>query len=519
MTFLLLYIVNNKEELAELTLNFRCKGLNKINTTLQNCKEILRFLILLSDFKPMFLLMIDKITVFFEKASTLKTLLWAGILLRILVFFAMNPQNPDPHHEVLAFIVKNHRLPYSNELFLACHPPFYYLTALPFYVIGGLKFVQFYGLLTSCLNLWLIAKLLEMTIKDVAIRNLSFLLAAFLGMYLVYSLFISNDTLAVLMGTWFFYTLLRYLREQTLKNEVIFALSAGLALLTKSTFIPFIPFALAVVFLVRIRQSFIKMASAMMIAGAVIGLTGSYKYLENHYKLGQYFVHNLEIFPLPTNAIFYQGPQSFYNFNLLTLIKDPNLSSRNPSIHAAPLLIYGTFWYKHVYFENNLTFGNYSGFRYIGSLFFVVGILPSLLILLGIGLLIRQGFVLLINWQTTFGTPPFWNSLFEVLCIVLLLGSVATMFTGIFKYNDWAFMHTRLLVHVFFPIVLALAKGLSFIKKTKPSLNRYFMLNLLFFAGLTIVYFLVESGVLVWNWLQYGNKDEIQWYVNKSLGL
>ena len=96
----------------------------------------------------------------------------------------MNPQGPDAHYEVLDFIIKNHRLPRTNELFLACHPPLYYLTSLPFYVIGGLKLVEFYGLITSCLNLWLMAKLVKMTIKDVEIRNLSFLLATFLILHL-----------------------------------------------------------------------------------------------------------------------------------------------------------------------------------------------------------------------------------------------------------------------------------------------------------------------------------------------
>ena len=464
--------------------------------------------------------MLSKITDFFSKESSLNKILWLGIALRILVFIVMNPENPDAHREILEYIVKNHRLPHTNELFLACHPPLYYLTAFPFYVIGGLKLVEFYGLITSILNLWLMAKLVEMTIKDVQIRNLSFLLATFLGTYLIYSLFVSNDTLSVLMGTWFFYNLITYLREQTLKNVVILSLSTGLALLTKSTFIPFIPVALIVIFLVNVHKPFLKMVYTVILCGAIIGFTGTYKFVENYKTQRQFFIHNLDIFPLPTNKIFYQGPQSYYNLNILTLIKDPNLSSRNPSIHAAPLLMYGTFWYKHQYFENNLTFGNYSGFRYIGSVFFVVGILPTILIIMGLALLIRQGFMLVFfTWKQQYGTIIFWEKIFRATCLALLLGSVATMFTGIIKYNDWAFMHTRLLAHVFYPIVLLLATGMSFVKRNKPNLIKYLALNMTLFAILSIFYFSVESAVVAWNWLYYGDKDEIQWYVNKSLGL
>jgi Dolichyl-phosphate-mannose-protein mannosyltransferase len=464
--------------------------------------------------------MLHKITDFFSKESSLNKILWLGIALRILVFIVMNPENPDAHREVLEYIVKNHRLPRTHELFLACHPPLYYLTSLPFYVLGGLKLVEFYGLITSCLNLWLMSKLVKMTIKDVEVRNLSFLLATFLGTYLIYSLFVSNDTLSVLMGTWFFYNLIKYLREQTIKNVVMLSLSTGLALLTKSTFIPFIPVVLIVIFLVNVQKPFLKMVYTMVLCGAIIGFSGTYKFMENYKTQHQFFVHNLDIFKLPGNSIFYQGPQSYYNINIFTLIKDPNLSSRNPSIHSAPLLMYGTFWYKHQYFENNLTFGNYSGFRYIGSIFFILGILPTILIFIGLALLIRQGFMLLFfTWLQQYGTTIFWEKIFRATCLVLLLGSVATMFTGIIKYNDWAFMHTRLLAHVFYPIILLLATGLSFVKRHKPHLLKYLALNLTFFAALSIFYFSVESTVVAWNWLYYGDKDEIQWYVNKSLGL
>lgn len=464
--------------------------------------------------------MFPKITEFFSHESSLNKILWLGIALRMLVFIVMNPENPDAHREVLEFIVKNHRLPRTNQLFLACHPPLYYLTSLPFYLIGGLKLVEFYGLITSCLNLWLMSKLLKMTIKDVEIRNLSFLLATFLGTYLIYSLFVSNDTLSVLMGTWFFYNLLKYLRVQTLKNAVILSLSTGLALLTKSTFIPFIPVVLIIIFLVNFRKPFWKMVNTMVLCVAIIGFTGTYKFVENYKTQHRFFIHNLDIFSLASNATFYKGPESFYNINIISLIKDPNLSSRNPSIHAAPLLMYGTFWYKHQYFENNLTFGNYSAFRYIGSIFFIIGIWPTALILIGIALLIRQGFILLFfTWRQQYGTAIFWEKIFRATCLVLLLGSVATMFTGLIKYNDWAFMHTRLLAHVFYPIVLVLATGLSFVKQQKPNLLKYLALNLTLFAVLSIIYFSVESAVIGWNWLYYGDKDEIQWYVNKSLGL
>jgi 4-amino-4-deoxy-L-arabinose transferase-like glycosyltransferase len=132
----------------------------------------------------------------------------------------------------------------------------------------------------------------------------------------------------------FFYNLITYLRDQSSKNELILSVSTGLALLTKSTFIPV---ALAIIFLVRFRQLFWKMVYRLTLCGTIIGLPGTYKYLENYRYHGEFFIHNLDIFDLSSNQIFYQRPQSYYNINIVTLIKDPNVSSRNHCTSASAI--------------------------------------------------------------------------------------------------------------------------------------------------------------------------------------
>ena len=68
----------------------------------------------MSVFNAKIIKMLRKIIDFFSKESSLNKILWLGIGLRILVFIVMNPENPDPHHEVLDYIVKNHRLPRTS---------------------------------------------------------------------------------------------------------------------------------------------------------------------------------------------------------------------------------------------------------------------------------------------------------------------------------------------------------------------------------------------------------------------
>src|SRR5208282_195803 len=54
-----------------------------------------------------------------------------GIIVRISVFMTLDPNPIDDHAAVIHFIVDHHRLPLSNELTQAYHPPLYYLLTAP----------------------------------------------------------------------------------------------------------------------------------------------------------------------------------------------------------------------------------------------------------------------------------------------------------------------------------------------------------------------------------------------------
>lgn len=451
--------------------------------------------------------------------KTLYRLVIIGICLRVIVFGILNPVGPDPHDEVLKFMAEHHRLPNNNQAFLACHPPLYYLIAFPFYLIGGLKLTQFLSLITSCINLIIMAYLLKKTIHDVLVRTLSFLLPCFSILYINYSLIISNDALAILMGTLFFLSLHQSITHKTNRSQFILATVTGLCVLTKATFLPFIPITFFTILIIQLQEKR-RYRHIFLVLGISLGLTaltGSYKYVDNYRKEGKVFVHNLDIFPLPYHAVFYQGLSSLYNCNIISLIKDPNLSSKHPSQHAAPLLLYGTFWYKHFYFENNLGFGNVTKFRYIGSLCYILAILPTLLIFWGMVDATQKAFVLGIHYKRLLDSTN-WDTIQQCFFLFLLVLGVATMLTGMAKYNDFSFFHSRLLAHLFYPITMLLACGLTQCKRKYPSILNGILVNFVLLAFCTVVYFSVETSICGWNLWHYGNKDNY-WYTDWSLGL
>lgn len=451
--------------------------------------------------------------------KTLYRLAIMGVILRIIVFVVLNPVGPDPHDEVLKFIAEHHKLPNNNQAFLACHPPLYYLTALPFYLIGGLKFTQFFSLIISCFNLIIMAFLLKKTINDVLVRTVSFLVPCFSILYINYSLIVSNDALAIFMGTLFFFYLHQAVTHKTNRSQFILAALTGLSVLTKATFLPFIPVTIFTIFIIQLQEKkhFKHILLVISLSLGIIALTGGYKYVDNYRKEGKVFVHNLDIFPLPYHAVFYKGLSSLYNCNIISLIKDPNLSSKHPSQHAAPLLLYGTFWYKHFYFENNLGFGNVTKFRFIGSLCYILAIIPTLLLFWGMLDATKKTVTLGIHYKRLLDTSN-WAAIQQCFFLFLLLLGVATMLTGMAKYNDFSFFHSRLLAHLFYPITMLLASGLTQCKHKYPMILKGILVNIVLLAFCSVVYYSVEASICGWNLWHYGNKDNY-WYTDWSLGL
>ena len=133
------------------------------------------------------------------RLDSLRVVLAAGIVLRVIVFFSASPFNPDNHWQVIQYIVEHHRLPTSELLGQSYHPPLYYALMAPLAAAGGVRLVHLASLLISCATLWLIYRLTRRAelfhSRPIALLCLSF--AAFLPELVMFGHFISNDTLTI----------------------------------------------------------------------------------------------------------------------------------------------------------------------------------------------------------------------------------------------------------------------------------------------------------------------------------
>lgn len=316
----------------------------------------------------------------------IRGLLYAGVLLRVVLFAPLYPTNNDDHFGVITYVLREHALPPSDVLSQAYHPPLYYLLAAPFAALGGVRGAEVFSLLLSVANLWLLARFIDRTqlITRTSTRRHALALAAFLPQFVVFGLFVSNDTLSYLVGTLFLLVAFAYLERPDAKRLAALGAITGIGLLTKGTFLAFLPLAPALVLAVGWRR---RLPPGRILSGAALCLAlaltlGSYKFVENHRLLGRRVVHNLQLpgFELKHQRGAIQGPASFVDFDLPLLLTAP--SSPGRARHSVPTLLYGTTWWSYIR-ESNLTQTRRPGWRWVASLLFLAGLLPTALGIVG----------------------------------------------------------------------------------------------------------------------------------------
>jgi 4-amino-4-deoxy-L-arabinose transferase-like glycosyltransferase len=434
---------------------------------------------------------------FFERDKTLLSLLWFGIALRVVLYFFISPFGADAHGEIINFIATQHRLPHTREIFCAMHPPLYYLLAQPFYAFDELynqKVTQILSVILSCLNLYVLYLLVKYYFKNFLTRNVSFLLAIFLHSYITFSLYVTNDSLSFLLGTWCFWLLSRYFQIPSAKGERWLALALGLGLLTKGTFLAFVPivFGAIALTLIHFKVSWKQLLMRLMISGIIMTAVGGYKFAENWYYEGRPVVHNMDIFPLNDQKT-YIGPKSFYGFHLPRLMKSPTIyNGDNKLVHVYPVIMYASFWYKFADLENDFNLGIKTRFKYIGSLIYAVALIPTFLMLLGLGLMTIQS-VRFLTRLTTLNTVDFKENIEKATWLGLLLMSIALVLAAGYKYEAWSCFHGRLFLQSFFSLLAALYTGLSYLQPRSKLLFRIGIYGMITLALLSSIYFGVES--------------------------
>jgi 4-amino-4-deoxy-L-arabinose transferase-like glycosyltransferase len=424
----------------------------------------------------------------------LTAVLAGGALLRVLVFWFLAPANNDPHLEFVQFLVERGRLPFSDELTLGFQPPLYYLLAAPFWwLTGSAKAVQLLSLVLSLVNLGLLFRFVVATplISTERGRLHAALLAALLPQFVLFGSFVSNDALAFPLGTWLFLAILSWLERPTRGRLLALGALQGAGLLTKGTFIAYLPIAAAAILVVALRRRWpvARLARALVAFGLVTVLVGGYKFAENAWRFGTPVVSNDELeqawvqHQQPT----YVGPSSLLDVDVTKLVREPWVS--DASRQSIPLLMYGTFWYGMIR-ESNFTHTREEPWAAVPRAIYALAVVPTLLMVLGAALALWRARSLLRPLHAgnalRAGETTFELRAGELVALLALAGQLTLVLTWGFKHDAWSFFQSRLCFAAFLSFALLLAWGLDALER-RPGLARgasavLWLLNVAFLA-------------------------------------
>ncbi len=436
-----------------------------------------------------------------------KTLLTLGVLARVLTFWFLNPANNDDHFSVIQFLVANRRLPLMTEISQAYHPPLYYLLTAPLLeVCGTEKAVQFLSLSLSIGSLVILYILIYRSglIRGRLPQLYSFLVVCFLPQFVTYTLYVSNDTLAIFVGALIVWQSLRFIQAPGWKESLLLAILTGLGLLTKATFLAFVPVLFAlVVFMFIKRGSPAKASWAASAFLAIVLSVGSYKFIDNFQRFHDPFVSNLD---LPDKWVIeqkahYMGLRSYLDFNVIHLIRSPTTSyyavENNYTVPGYPVLLYATFFYQYIP-ESNFTGNRHVPFKYLGSLIYAAGLVPTVVFLIGLAGLGKK----FSPFIRTFDPHNVWEcgELCVYMAVCLLLSNCVLLFAAVLKYHVWSIMQARLLFPSMMGFIGAFGAGVEIVcrKARVASMLNISMISLAVLFGLYLLSEIAHQIVLTY---------------------
>lgn len=402
----------------------------------------------------------------------LAPVLGVGVTARIAVWALLAPFNNDDHIGVINWILRTGRLPTSEVGNQTFQPPLYYLLALPWTVGRSLKLLQAFSLVLSLANFLLLYRFLRDTtlVRDQTARRRALWLIALLPQFVIFGNFISNDTLAFPVGTLILLQTLRYVGLPDTRNLMILAISLGVGLLTKGTFLAFVPVLVCLVIVtgIRMKWSWRRRTAAIALFCVVAGALGTYKFVENFAHFGRPIVHNMEFRSawMVQRQATYRGIRSFVDFDLVWLIGHPFHAER--TLNSYPMLPYATFWYSYI-LESSFQ-ATRMRFPIVTQAIAAGAVLPTVLILIGAAAAAgRFRRLLRISALDEEEVVPRMRA---ATVLVLFLANLAIVMAAGIKFDSWSCFQGRLLFPSILAVALFLAWGLEVLKGLSPKTAR-----------------------------------------------
>ena len=386
------------------------------------------------------------------RARLFSYILFAGICLRLAVFCFLSPFNPDSgaHLEHVRYVRDHRALPPSHSGHEAWQPPLYYLLTAGLAAIeDDPKLIQLFSLFTSIATLLVAERLIRSAtfLRTDASKLSALLLVCFLPQFVMFSLYLSNDSLAILLGFLAFWQADRFFARNTTREFLLFAFVLGLGLLTKGHFIIItaILFPLSAFrYLCCPHGLWRRRAATYVLAVGILGC-GSLKYIQNAARYGKPFVTSCDFKPgwLAGQQGTYQGLGSIFDINIMKLLRCPTMDSS--TLHSIPLLLYGTFWYQYIP-ESNFHGNAVPVLRHLGRYMNAVGFLPTCLCIIGGLMFLYRSLPSACSRLSTVSRQGWLRA----AAPLVFAGNLAMLLGSFFQFDAWSILQARSL----FPTLL-----------------------------------------------------------------
>jgi 4-amino-4-deoxy-L-arabinose transferase-like glycosyltransferase len=318
-----------------------------------------------------------------------------------------------------------------------------------------------------------------------------------LPQFVMFSLYVSSDSLATLLGAVISIETWRYVQSPGWKRLLLLGFTLALGLLTKATFVAAIPVLLALVFWVpRARRPGWNGLLRADVFIVIALLLGGYKFADNLVRYHDPFYNPMnrqEDWHLD-HMRSYRGFRSFADVNVGRLLISPIVSPVTDGSY--PVLLYGTFWYQHIP-ESNFRGLIASPFRYLGSVIFALALIPTAAFFTGLGKLVRQFPAMLrrVDASQADADAEVQRRLAISALALILVSQVALLAATALRYHEWSIFQARFLFPWFFSGIAAFSEGFPPAASASARILAAAMATL---TALFLLYLSSEIALLLW---------------------
>ena len=354
-----------------------------------------------------------------EKTNGYKIILGLSWLLILSLALVNGGYANDDHFTVIELIARYNILPKSTQCWQCYHPKLYHFLVAETWKLLGITTpyyqhisAQLFSAVAGCGTVYLFMRFIRPLQFPETLKLLVFAFFALNPRLIAISGQAANDALIIFLGTVNLYAVLKLFKAPSLKYALIVMVSLVLGSMAKMNFGVFLIATVIVLTVLSVlhRNYSLSLKKGYLGTGLLGLLLSAFSflsfngYIRDYKENGKLFTYNTPTYELPhlyhLDMVYLPGIRSVYSgyfkFHYFDLIRNPHLSYtgklRFQHMHSHFSQVYGHFYF--------LGFDNWPEqwrndnrvITFIGKVSLAVGIIPTILLFIGLFLLLKNLF-------------------------------------------------------------------------------------------------------------------------------